>query len=107
MTYLKIIFNLVHWHEHANPSPHTLQTRATQTVINCVFFFFVCRVKDEIYKLVSINLSPNVTGQLAMGMMCNPPRPGSESYALHMKEKDALLQSLMRRAKLIVDAFNR
>lgn len=65
------------------------------------------RVIEEIYKLCSVNLSPNVTGQLAMGLMCNPPRPGSESYALHMKEKDLLLQSLIRRARLITDAFNR
>lgn len=65
------------------------------------------RVSDEIYKLCSINLSPNVTGQLALGIMCNPPLPGSESYALHMQEKDALLQSMVRRARTITDAFNR
>ncbi|CAM9639866.1 unnamed protein product, partial [Scytosiphon promiscuus] len=63
-------------------------------------------VSDEMYKLCSINLSPNVTGQIAMGIMCNPPRPGSESYAMHMREKEALLQSLVRRAKSIVSAFN-
>lgn len=66
-----------------------------------------CRVSDEIYKLCSINLSPNVTGQVALGIMCNPPRPGSESYANNMREKDVLLQSLMRRARSITDAFNR
>lgn len=65
------------------------------------------RVADEMYKLCSINLSPNVTGQIALGMMCNPPMPGSESYAFHMKEKDLLLQSLVRRARTITDAFNR
>lgn len=59
------------------------------------------------YKLCSINLSPNVTGQVAMGIMCNPPKPGSESYALHIREKEVLLQSLIRRAKSIVNAFNR
>ncbi|CBJ25743.1 nicotinanamine aminotransferase A [Ectocarpus siliculosus] len=64
------------------------------------------RVSDEMYKLCSINLSPNVTGQVAMGIMCNPPKPGSESYALHMREKEVLLQSLIRRARSIVDAFN-
>ena len=67
----------------------------------------MCRVSEEIYKLCSVNLSPNVTGQVAMGIMCNPPRPGSESYELHMKEKDLLLQSLIRRARSITDAFNR
>lgn len=71
------------------------------------FFARSCRVSDEMYKLCSINLSPNVTGQVALGIMCNPPRPGSESYANNMREKDVLLQSLIRRARLITDAFNR
>lgn len=66
-----------------------------------------CRVSDEMYKLCSINLSPNVTGQVALGIMCNPPRPGSESYTNNMREKDVLLQSLIRRARSITDAFNR
>ena len=72
-----------------------------------LFLSLSCRVSDEIYKLCSINLSPNVTGQVALGIMCNPPRPGSESYANHMREKDVLLQSLIRRARSITDAFNR
>jgi hypothetical protein len=38
--------------------------------------------------------SPNVPGQIIMGLMCNPPRPGDESYAQFMREKDELLQSL-------------
>jgi len=63
-------------------------------------------VVQEIYKLASINLSPNVTGQLALGLMVNPPRPGDYSYDQYIDEKRALLESLKRRAKLITDAFN-
>lgn len=31
---------------------------------------------DEIYKVTSINLCPNVPGQVAVGLMVNPPKPG-------------------------------
>lgn len=33
-------------------------------------------VVQEIYKVASINLSPNVCGQVALGLMVNPPKPG-------------------------------
>ena len=32
---------------------------------------------DEIYKVTSINLCPNVPGQVAVGLMVNPPKPGN------------------------------
>lgn len=60
----------------------------------------------EMYKLASVNLSPNVPGQIAMGIMVNPPAPGDESYPLFKQEKDARLASLARRAQLITDGFN-
>jgi glutamate--glyoxylate aminotransferase len=62
---------------------------------------------QEIYKLASINLSPNVPGQIALGLMVNPPKPNDPSYALYMQEKSDLIASLKRRARLITDAFNR
>ena len=45
-------------------------------------------------------------GQVALGMMVNPPRPGDPSYPLFKSEKEALIESLRRRARLITDAFN-
>jgi glutamate--glyoxylate aminotransferase len=63
-------------------------------------------VVQEIYKIASINLSPNVPGQVALGLMVNPPKPGDPSYPLYISEKNALLESLKRRARLITDAFN-
>ena len=63
-------------------------------------------VVNEIYKISSINLSPNIPGQVAVGLMCNPPKPGDYSYAQYIREKDSLIQSLKRRARLITDAFN-
>lgn len=60
----------------------------------------------EIYKIASINLSPNVPGQVALGLMVNNPKPGDYSYKQFVGEKQALLESLKRRARLITDAFN-
>lgn len=54
----------------------------------------------------SINLSPNVVGQLAVGIMVNPPKPGDPSYPLFKKEKDEVIESLKRRARRMTDAFN-
>lgn len=64
-------------------------------------------VVSELYKVASINLCPNVPGQVALGLMVNPPRPGNPSYELYHREKNALIESLKRRAKLITDAFNK
>merc|ERR1711871_1299786 len=61
---------------------------------------------DQLYKMSSINLSPNVVGQLAVGLMVNPPKPGDPSYPLFMKEKNDTLESLKRRARRMTDAFN-
>ena len=63
-------------------------------------------VVECMYKVASINLSPNSPGQLGIGMMVNPPKPGDPSYALYRQEKDSLILSLKRRARMITDAFN-
>ena len=63
-------------------------------------------VVDEMYKIASINLCPNVPGQVALGLMVNPPKPGDVSYRQFMEEKGSLLESLKRRARMITDAFN-
>jgi hypothetical protein len=36
---------------------------------------------DEIYKVTSINLCPNVPGQVAVGLMVNPPKPGEYVFS--------------------------
>ncbi len=63
-------------------------------------------VVDELYKTASINLSPNLPGQVAVGLMVNPPKPGDASFKQFIKEKDTIIESLKRRAKLMTDAFN-
>jgi glutamate--glyoxylate aminotransferase len=61
---------------------------------------------EEMYKVASVNLSPNTTGQVAMSMMVNPPRPGDESYPAYAAEMEEGLASLRRRAHRMTDGFN-
>lgn len=64
------------------------------------------KVIGEIYKVASINLCPNVPGQVALGLMVNPPRIGDPSFELYREEKASLIESLKRRAIRITNAFN-
>lgn len=64
------------------------------------------QVHKELFKVSSINLSPNVPGQIALGLMVNPPQPGDLSYESYQDEKDAIFASLQRKAKVITETFN-
>lgn len=44
-------------------------------------------VRDQILKRASINLCPNVSGQICTSLMMNPPQPGDPSYPLYEKER--------------------
>ncbi|KAK3041846.1 hypothetical protein RJ639_000362 [Escallonia herrerae] len=61
---------------------------------------------DEIYKVASISLSPNIAGQIFVGLMVSPPRPGDISYEGFVRESKGILESLRRRAQLMTDGFN-
>jgi glutamate--glyoxylate aminotransferase len=61
---------------------------------------------DQVYKVASINLSPNTIGQIAVSCLVNPPKPGDESYPLYKEERDTELGSLRKRAHMITDGFN-
>lgn len=63
-------------------------------------------VVDELYKVASVNLCPNLPGQFATALMVDPPRVGESSYALFEEEKNQRLESLRRRAAMLSDAFN-
>ncbi|CAO3675049.1 unnamed protein product [Umbelopsis ramanniana] len=64
-------------------------------------------VIDQIYKLVSANLCPNVQGQILVDLMTNPPQEGDESYPLYQEEIGAIYESLKRRAVTLATCFNR
>ena len=55
-------------------------------------------VRNELYKLASISICANSSGQLLMGMQSQPPVEGEPSYPLYAKERDDILSSLRRRA---------
>ncbi|GAB4818926.1 hypothetical protein N2152v2_005972 [Parachlorella kessleri] len=61
---------------------------------------------EELYKIASVNLSPNTVGQATMALMVNPPKPGDESYEQYARERDECTASLRRRAHMMTDAFN-
>ncbi|KAK1381504.1 Alanine transaminase [Heracleum sosnowskyi] len=61
---------------------------------------------DEIYKVASISLSPNVPGQIFLGVMVNPPKPADISYDQFIRESKAILGSLRKRAHIMTDGFN-
>ncbi|KAL0372356.1 UNVERIFIED_CONTAM: Glutamate--glyoxylate aminotransferase 2 [Sesamum calycinum] len=61
---------------------------------------------EEIYKVSSISLSPNVSGQIFMGLMVSPPKPGDISYERYVRESKGILESLRRRARIMTDGFN-
>lgn len=58
--------------------------RCPATTLHCVY---MVQVVEELYKVASISLSPNVNGQLMMGLMVNPPKPGDYSHHQYAKER--------------------
>lgn len=61
---------------------------------------------DEIYKVASVSLSPNVPAQIFMGLMVNPLKPGNISYEQFIRESKGIIESLRRRARMMTDGFN-
>ncbi len=63
-------------------------------------------VKDQLYKVASVNLCSNISGQILASLVMSPPKSGDESFEMFCAERDGILSSLARRAKTIVDALN-
>jgi len=63
-------------------------------------------VREQLYKLASIGLCPNVSGQICTSLVVQPPVEGDESYPLWDSEKTDILESLQRRAQKLVEALN-
>ncbi|XP_064985341.1 alanine aminotransferase 2-like [Musa acuminata AAA Group] len=67
---------------------------------------FSAEVREQIYKVASVNLCSNISGQILASLVMNPPKVGDESYESFDAEKTGILSSLARRAKALEDAFN-
>ncbi|KAI7907038.1 pyridoxal phosphate-dependent transferase [Cokeromyces recurvatus] len=63
-------------------------------------------VMDQLYKIASISLCPNVHGQIMVDLMTNPPVEGDPSYPQYKAEIEAIYQSLTRRAEKLAKCFN-
>ncbi|CAL0315443.1 unnamed protein product [Lupinus luteus] len=68
---------------------------------------FSAEVREQVYKLASVNLCSNISGQILSSLVMSPPKVGDESYELYKAERDAILSSLTRRAKTLEDALNK
>ena len=49
-------------------------------------------VTEQILKLASINLCPNLSGQICCALMMNPPLEGEPSYELYNKVQSVSLR---------------
>ncbi|KAL8170776.1 hypothetical protein V2J09_022580 [Rumex salicifolius] len=67
---------------------------------------FSPEIREQIYKVASVNLCSNIGGQILASLVMSPPKVGDESYENYVAEKDGILSSLARRAKTLEDAFN-
>ncbi|RZC89916.1 hypothetical protein C5167_028981, partial [Papaver somniferum] len=68
---------------------------------------FSPEVRQQIYKVASVNLCSNISGQILTSLVMNPPKVGDESFESYSAEKNGILSSLARRAKALGDAFNK
>lgn len=57
-------------------------------------------------KALSAKLCSAVTGQAAMDVIVNPPKPGEPSYELFQKQKNSVLGQLKEKGKMTSNLFN-
>eukprot|EP00941_MAST-03F_sp_MAST-3F-sp1_P005137 g5137.t1 len=62
--------------------------------------------QQQLYKYLAVSLSPNVIGNILVGLMCKPPCDGDPSFELYTRESGSIIESMSRRAKKIERAFN-
>lgn len=64
-------------------------------------------VAAELVKLQSISLCANIGGQMAVYLMVSPPKPGDGSYPVYQCEKNAILDTLKRKAEILGEGVNK
>ncbi|GMH75492.1 hypothetical protein TrLO_g8987 [Triparma laevis f. longispina] len=63
-------------------------------------------VQSQIYKLASAGLCSGVNGQIMTSLMVKPPAEGGESFDLFTKEESEIMDSMKRKAKMLVKGLN-
>lgn len=64
------------------------------------------QVKALYLKSISAKLCPTTLGQAVMECVVNPPQEGEPSYEQFIEEKNKVLSSLAKRAKMVAETFN-
>lgn len=62
-------------------------------------------VLGQLSKLASISLCSNISGQITMAVIMNPPKEGEPSHELYYQERQSLLESLKRRVGMLEEAL--
>jgi alanine transaminase len=73
--------------------------------------FFECThidegVMEQLYKMASISICPNVHGQIMVDLMTNPPVRGDPSHPQYKAEVNSIYESLGRRSDKLASCFN-
>ncbi len=64
-------------------------------------------VTAQILKIQSVGLCSNLPGQAAVYCMVSPPKKGQPSYDTYVAERDAILNELKKRAKMLAEGLNK
>lgn len=64
------------------------------------------QVKSYIKQYLSARSCASTVGQVIIGLTCNPPKPGDESYEKFSKETTAIHDSYKKKAKLTTEILN-
>ncbi|GJN33911.1 hypothetical protein PR202_gb22541 [Eleusine coracana subsp. coracana] len=57
-------------------------------------------VKEQIYKVASVTICPNIAGQILTSLVMDPPKLGDESFESFQAEKEKIHSSFWKRAKV-------
>ncbi|OEL37702.1 Alanine aminotransferase 2, mitochondrial [Dichanthelium oligosanthes] len=63
-------------------------------------------VKDQIDKVASVTICPNIAGQILMSLVMDPPKLGDESFESFEAEKEKIHSSFWKRAETLEKAFS-
>nr|XP_060632000.1 alanine aminotransferase 1-like isoform X2 [Anolis sagrei ordinatus] len=63
--------------------------------------------QQQLIKLTSVSLYPPVIGQILLGLVVNQPQPGDPSYQQFIQEKQMVLSTLAKKARLTEQTFNK
>jgi len=69
-------------------------------------FGFDEMVLENVRKLSSISLCPDISGQLMTGLVAQPPMPGDASYSTYDMERSEICNSLQDRATRVSEVLN-